>query len=114
MTNREWLESLSNEEFLEKIEHLNGKVSCKLCFAGKLCNEEEREDKGCPEIIAEWLQKEHEEELKPCPFCGGEAKIIDGGESTSFPYVYCTSCGTRSGYRLSEEDTIMAWNKRVD
>ena len=52
--------------------------------------------------------------LKPCPFCGGEAKLEDMG----FPHhVYCTRCGakvTGIGYEVEgEKDAVDRWNRRV-
>ena len=54
-------------------------------------------------------------DLKPCPFCGGKAKLEDMG----YPHhVYCTGCGARvQGKGFAEEgekDAIETWNKRVD
>ena len=51
-------------------------------------------------------------ELKPCPFCGGEAKISDMG----YPHwVFCEKCGARiHGYTTDERDSIEAWNRRAD
>lgn len=52
-------------------------------------------------------------ELKPCPFCGGEA----GYESTQHKYgvvhsIYCEECGVETA-RLSRDEAIEAWNRRV-
>lgn len=53
MTNREWLQTLSDEEF-EKITWL----SCKCCiYGGTECGE-----LPCAIGRAEWLQAEHKEE----------------------------------------------------
>ena len=54
-------------------------------------------------------------ELKPCPFCGGEAHIdgtswtMRNGKERS--WVTCRKCGT---YGPSSEDAFGAWNTRAD
>ena len=52
------------------------------------------------------------ERLKPCPFCGGEAKIMKMG----YPHwVYCLECGAKvHGGTSSEKDSIKAWNRRAE
>lgn len=71
------------------------------------------------------------EKLKPCPFCGGEAKTKRGDDGSSL-IIYCPTCnrdwdlkGERPGERWaadfefvgwSEEDdsaAIAAWNRRA-
>lgn len=61
--------------------------------------------------------------LKPCPFCGGEAKIADehqwisgvnnGGISK---YIYCLKCNCRTSsfYWDDRKTMIRTWNKRLD
>lgn len=52
-------------------------------------------------------------ELKPCPFCGGEAEIHPyGGGGYD---VWCEgSCGAEiNGFR-TEAEAVEAWNRRVD
>ncbi len=55
-------------------------------------------------------------ELKPCPFCGGEARIISHRfhELSNTYGVTCKICGseTRQFYR-AEEDAVNAWNRRA-
>jgi Lar family restriction alleviation protein len=53
------------------------------------------------------------EKLKPCPFCGGEAEVIDGtgwvGQA-----VHCTECPANV-YGFEEEDqSVAAWNRRPE
>jgi len=61
------------------------------------------------------MSKEHTmtEKLKPCPFCGGEAKAITP-TSGSAPYVLCVRC--HAGGPVSSSSTmpeaITAWNTR--
>ena len=60
--------------------------------------------------------------IKPCPFCGGEAKRFAkqlNGENTLV--MYCSRCGAFGptkviqNPRIKDEDNpaIKAWNKRV-
>jgi len=53
------------------------------------------------------------DELKPCPFCGGEAEL----RSWSWPYVRyqvrCSACKCQARARMaSEAEAIAAWNTR--
>ena len=50
------------------------------------------------------------EELKPCPFCGGEASIrlyYNGRYG-----VQCDVCGVRGVVKDCKEEAIKAWNAR--
>lgn len=71
------------------------------------------------------------ENLKPCPFCGGEAMayLEDNGEGFDFNYVKCVDCwvgfeeqngritGDEEDYTHSDEESLKSliekWNKRV-
>lgn len=50
------------------------------------------------------------EELKPCPFCGGEAEVVFIKEEL---YVRCRECGAVGANTFNTEDVIAAWNRRV-
>ena len=56
-------------------------------------------------------------ELKPCPFCGGEASIF-GDESTDTWNVFCGNglCPAEPGTAIcfSEREAIEAWNTRAE
>ena len=60
------------------------------------------------------------EELKPCPFCGGDAELSSGkfeGKATS--YVVCKCCGSQGEFFFvspkyaSAIRAIEAWNRRT-
>ena len=62
------------------------------------------------------------EELKPCPFCGGEA-LFETNQAISSHIEYeayrvsCWTCGVRTGWHaLSEgkKHVIEIWNRRAD
>ena len=54
-------------------------------------------------------------ELKPCPFCGGEAEIYDGIIFGSRQYEpRCVKCECAIGLYDTEEQAAVAWNRRVD
>lgn len=56
-------------------------------------------------------------DLKPCPFCGGEAEVVKAhSNTTEFPYVVvCKNdlCNASVGrFSTSREKAIEAWNTR--
>ena len=57
-------------------------------------------------------------ELKPCPFCGGDAKIETfktAMEADARYRVRCGSCWCQTDWEYwSAEDVATAWNRRVD
>ena len=60
-------------------------------------------------------------DLKPCPFCGGEAGIgeYDSDPDGPFYFVNCTDCMASTNvllggqYRFTEAEAIAAWNTRA-
>lgn len=50
--------------------------------------------------------------LKPCPFCGGKAILVEHPLGSLW-ITKCTHCGTTSGVKNRREYAEMAWNKRV-
>lgn len=58
------------------------------------------------------------ERLKPCPFCGGNAKIYSG-EQNFLIYkqkcysVFCELCKCATQYEGTEKEAVEDWNKRV-
>lgn len=55
-------------------------------------------------------------ELKPCPFCGGEAKIHSLTDIIGCYRVRCTKCPVEFGqyWFYRKADLIKAWNRRAD
>ena len=49
--------------------------------------------------------------LKPCPFCGGEAK--ERYECLNGVFVQCNECGVSTDVLSSQVDAIETWNRRV-
>lgn len=50
-------------------------------------------------------------ELKPCPFCGGKARL---DRYEHFYRVLCTDCPASTEWLYSEQEAIEAWNRRVN
>lgn len=59
-------------------------------------------------------------DLKPCPFCGGDAIIgqIDHDGSDTIFCIMCTVCGTKTLFDSFDAETIgdmiTKWNRRVN
>ena len=50
--------------------------------------------------------------LLPCPFCGGEAKLIENNHYTDIHSVICKNCYIESDRYCTQEKAIRAWNTR--
>ena len=57
-------------------------------------------------------------ELKPCPFCGGKAKLrhYTSGtfKKTTVVYVECCVCRIRTPVEFEPECVEEAWNRRAE
>lgn len=56
-------------------------------------------------------------ELKPCPFCGGEVELWAAKETLSIGRVIeCKKCGLRicDPTAIIDEQAIAAWNRRAN
>ena len=55
-------------------------------------------------------------EMKPCPFCGGEARLVSVWQG-SYGFVYgimCfEGCSALSAYCKEKQEAIERWNRRV-
>ena len=52
-------------------------------------------------------------ELKPCPFCGGEARLSEDKDYQIYSVV-CSECDAATNNYGIKQDAIDAWNKRVE
>lgn len=50
-------------------------------------------------------------DLKPCPFCGGKAYIVDGGKDYSF-FAGCSNCCSYTEFFKTKDEALAAWNTR--
>ena len=111
MTNREWLNNISNMDFADIVCLLIG-GDCTY-IKGKL--RENCDDWDCDLCIVDWLQSEYREpepELKSCPMCGGNAELLQGTPHEELYRIRCTECELSTNY-FSKNKAIEAWNNRV-
>ena len=104
MTNLEWIMTLNPQDLANNIQH-----NCRLCIyrdEDGCCSGELKCTKG----ILKWLEQEHKEELKPCPFCGGKAQIQKGMAGIN---VFCLNCRAFIMWADSEGEAIELWNRRT-
>lgn len=54
--------------------------------------------------------------LRPCPFCGGEAYMVDAEIDGRAHYIVkCGTCYSTSGVmQLSRPEAVAAWNRRAE
>lgn len=50
--------------------------------------------------------------LLNCPFCGGEAKVIENNQYTDIHSVMCKNCFAESDRYHTQEEAIKQWNTR--
>ena len=60
-------------------------------------------------------------DLKPCPFCGGEARILciqsasDKGFEPGLTMIHCTACRASVWPSIGDEEKVAErWNRRVE
>ncbi len=51
------------------------------------------------------------DQLKPCPFCGGEAYLGESWDKTK--NIQCTVCGCSTVHFKNKLDAVECWNQRV-
>lgn len=60
------------------------------------------------------------DELRPCPFCGGEAvrlQFLDNppaSEAKGTRYIGCKNCCVTSFSDMTAKEAVEAWNKRAE
>ena len=52
-------------------------------------------------------------ELKPCPFCGGEARLQHGPFIATMVSIKCTKCGINTPLCDRIKEAIEKWNTRT-
>lgn len=62
----------------------------------------------------EWLGLEYDVVLRVCPFCGGEATVVDIADPEyKYYHIRCSECACKTEAKLGLDNAISAWNRRV-
>ena len=90
---------------------------CKGCYARVLGQTPEKAAEAWNEWVtdnkAEIEQAKHLQ-LRPCPHCGGEAKLRDTERGDRLFYAECNNCGAHGGSDKNWIYAAMHWNKRIN
>jgi Lar family restriction alleviation protein len=59
--------------------------------------------------------KKKQQDISPCPFCGGKAELQDILENWGYIkfYVQCKACRSSGRYYRTEETAIRKWNQKI-
>lgn len=60
-----------------------------------------------------WLELEYKEDLKPCPFCGGENIGVYKSSVADVWYATCNGCGCKIDSYTDRDLAINNWNNRA-
>lgn len=53
------------------------------------------------------------EDLKPCPFCGGESRVVQTKDNSGYHYGECSKCFARQlAYCRDKDEAAKLWNTR--
>lgn len=108
MTNREWINNLSNKEFAKLIYNYS---ACDCCILHGMENINCKQD--CFANMEKWFAQEHIIPLKKCPFCGGKGKVDLYDTDGDIWEAGCDECGCNLGIFNTKEQAVKAWNKRI-
>lgn len=120
MTNREYLIKLLEEKDGAIMNYL----TCESCiYRNKTCDAFR---KTCERGRSKWLEKEREEEkmneeLKPCPFCGGNVSITyNTGDSAFCIWHNGAVCTLQEPFKIDVAcannfaEATKVWNRRIE
>lgn len=86
---------------------------CDECFVVTLCGEGADCALWSLDAPGSRVRGARATELKPCPFCGGKAKVECLGKGQYQAKVGCAACGAAiSRFFRSKADAAEAWNAR--
>lgn len=94
--------------------------NCNLCYAQGTIGQQIEALKMAIKALKAQDVPDKKNELKPCPFCGGEAKLtivpwcFKSGSSSSGWFVKCLNCDVSQPAYMSDHDAVEAWNRRVN
>lgn len=52
------------------------------------------------------------DKLKPCPFCGSEALIVDDDKEHYGVFIACSKCCSSTEIFKTEDEALISWNSR--